>query len=210
MGESIREPIICVEGTRFFQSARRKIEGRLASGRNRLEWLARWRRPRWRALAAALAIFCALPAFAARFHAAPGVAAPDFALRAYAGPNVRLSEHIGQVVVISFWGVGCDACRGQLAALQQDFSRYRARGLRVYGVEVADDQQEALHFAHGTPVTYPLLLDPAKAVARLYDVDNLPMTVLIDRDGKIRQVVREFNVSSRQVWEDELRTLLAE
>ncbi|HEY7890536.1 MAG TPA: TlpA disulfide reductase family protein [Steroidobacteraceae bacterium] len=164
----------------------------------------------WGALTAALAIAWTLPAPAARIHAAPGLAAPDFALRAFAGPNVRLSEHIGQVVVISFWGVGCDACRGELAALQQDFGRYGAQGLRVYGVEVADDQVGALSFARGTHVTFPLLLDPAKTVARLYDVDSLPMTVLIGRDGKIRQVVRDFNETNRRACEDELRTLLAE
>lgn len=163
-----------------------------------------------RALTAALAIFWSLPALAARFHAVPGVPAPDFALRALAGPNVRLSEHVGQVVVVSFWGNGCDACRAQLEALEQDFGRFQAQGLRVYGVEVSDDQTSALGFARGTRVTFPLLLDPAKAVARLYDVDNLPMTVLIDRDGKIRQVVRDFNETSRRACEDELRTLLAE
>jgi peroxiredoxin len=163
-----------------------------------------------RALTAALAILWSLPALAARFHAVPGVPAPDFALRALAGPNVRLSEHVGQVVVISFWGSGCDACRAQLEALEQDFGRYRAQGLRIFGVEVADEQTAALSFARGTRVTFPLLLDPAKAVARLYDVDNLPMTVLIDRDGKIRQVVRDFNETSRRACEDELRTLLAE
>lgn len=163
-----------------------------------------------RALATALSIVWAVPALAARFHAAPGVPAPDFALRALAGPNVRLSEHVGQVVVISFWGSGCDACRAQLEALQQDFGRYQAQGLRIYGVEVADDQTAALGFARGTRVTFPLLLDPAKTVARLYDVDNLPMTVLIDRGGKIRQVVRDFNETSRRACEDELRTLLAE
>jgi len=36
------------------------------------------------------------------------------------------------------------------------------------------------------------------------------MTVLIDRDGKIRQVVRDFNETSRRDCEDELRRLLAE
>jgi peroxiredoxin len=159
---------------------------------------------------ASLAILWSLPVSAARFHAAPGLPAPDFALHASAGPNVRLSEHIGQVVVVSFWGVGCDACRVQLEALEQDFSRYRAQGLRVYGIEVADDQLEALRFARGTHVTFPLLLDPAKKVARLYDVDDLPMMVLIDRDGRIRQVVRNFNETSRRACEDELRTLLAE
>jgi len=161
-------------------------------------------------LTAALAIASASPTLGARTHAAPGAQAPDFALRAFAGPNVRLSEHIGQVVVISFWGAGCDACRGQLEALQQDFSRYQRQGLRVFGVEVADDPLAATRFAGGTRVTFPLLRDPKKTVARLYDVDNLPMTVLIDRDGKIRQVVRDFNETSRRACEDELRTLLAE
>src|SRR5579883_1021637 len=165
---------------------------------------------RWRALVAVATLAWSLPVPAARFHAAPGLAAPDFALRAYSGPNVRLSEHIGEVVVISFWGAGCDACRAQLQSLQQDFSRYEAQGLRVYGIEVADDPVEALRFARGIDVTFPLLLDPAKTAARLYDVDNLPMTVLIDRDGKIRQVVRDFNEKSRRACEDELRTLLAE
>jgi peroxiredoxin len=164
----------------------------------------------WRALAVALAIVWTLPAPAARFHAVPGVAAPDFALRALSGPNVRLSEQVGQVVVVSFWGSDCDACRAQLLALERDFSSYRAQGLRVYGVEVSDDQVAALRFARGTRVTFPLLLDPAKTVARMYDVDNLPMTVLIDRDGKIRQVVRDFNETNRRACEDELRTLLAE
>jgi peroxiredoxin len=159
---------------------------------------------------ASLALVRGLPASAARSHVAPGLPAPDFVLRAFAGPNVRLSEHVGQVVVVSFWGTGCDACRAQLEALEQDFGRYRAQGLRVYGVEVADDPLEAQRFARGTRVTFPLLLDPAKAVARLYDIDNLPTTVLIDRDGRIRRVVRDFNEKSRRTCEDELRTLLAE
>jgi len=162
------------------------------------------------ALAAVLAIVWSVPALAGRSRASPGQPAPDFALRAVAGPNVRLSEHVGQVVVISFWGSSCDACRTQLEALNQDFSRYQGQGLLVYGVEVADDQAAALRFALGTHVTFPLLLDPAKTVARLYDVDNLPMTVLIDRNGKVRQVVRDFNETSRRDCEDELRTLLAE
>jgi len=170
----------------------------------------RWKRASLAVVWTSLAILGILPAFASRFHAAPGLPAPDFALRAYAGPNARLSEHIGQVVVVSFWGVGCEACRAQLEALEQDFSRYRAQGLRIYGIEVADDQLQARRYAGGLHVTFPLLLDPAKAVARLYDVDTLPMTVLIDRDGKIRRVVRDFNETSRRACEDELRTLLAE
>ena len=47
----------------------------------------------------------------------------------------------------------------------------------MYGINVDDDQTRALAFAHGESVTFPLLLDPEKAVSRSYQVDNLPMTV---------------------------------
>src|SRR5690606_24048538 len=48
-----------------------------------------------------------------------GQEAPDFALRAVEGGNMRLSEHRGEVVVLSFWGSRCAPCRTQLAALDR-------------------------------------------------------------------------------------------
>jgi peroxiredoxin len=143
-------------------------------------------------------------------YALLGRTAPDFALRALRGPNVRLSEHVGEVVVISFWGSDCGSCRGELKALERDFSRDRARGLRVYGVEVTGNARAGLRFAREMPVTFPLLLDPKNSVSRRYRVDDLPLTLLIDRDGKIRYALRDFNDSSRRLCEDELSQLLAE
>jgi len=48
-------------------------------------------------------------------------------------------------------------------------------------------------FARTQALGFPLLLDPQKAVARSYLVDNLPMTILIDRAGAVRQVPRDFS-----------------
>jgi peroxiredoxin len=143
-------------------------------------------------------------------YALLGRAAPDFALRALRGPNVRLSEHVGEVVVISFWGSDCSSCRGELEALERDFSRGRAQGLRVYGVEVTGNARAGLRFAREMRVTFPLLLDPKNTVSRRYRVDDLPLTLLIDRDGKIRYALRDFNDSGRRLCEDELSQLLAE
>jgi peroxiredoxin len=165
----------------------------------------------WPTLLAALALAAiGSPSACARDYALLGRAAPDFALHAVNGPNVRLSEHVGQVVVISFWGSGCDSCREQLEALERDFSRERSRGLRVYGIEVTGDPRSGLRFANGMRVTFPLLLDPKNTVSRRYRIDNLPMTLLIDRDGKVRYLVRDFNETSRKLCEDELRQLLTE
>ena len=137
-------------------------------------------------------------------------AAPDFTLHAVAGGNVRLSEHRGEVVVLSFWSSGCGTCRRQLDALNRSLATYRSAGLEVYGVGVDDVPSRATEFARGTAVTFPMLLDPDKAVGRAYQVDNLPMTVLIDRSGTVRNVLRDFSAKSDDIYLQQLRVLLNE
>ena len=77
-------------------------------------------------------------------------------------------------------------------ALDRSFVTYRSAGLQMFGVGVDDDPKRALEFAHSAGVGFPMLLDPAKGVARSYEVDNLPMTVLIDRGGIVRYVLRDY------------------
>lgn len=143
-------------------------------------------------------------------YALVGRAAPDFALHATAGDNVRLSEHRGEVVVLSFWSSRCTSCRTQLAALNRSFATYRSAGLSIYGVGVDDDPVQSRDFARSARVDFALLLDPAKEVSRSYQVDNLPMTVLIDRNGTIRYVVRDYSDASSTLYLRQLRMLLNE
>jgi peroxiredoxin len=157
----------------------------------------------WSAVAAALVV-----------NAAPysllGQSAPDFALRQVTGPNVRLSEHRGDVVVVTFWGSRCGSCGPQLEALERSRRTFASAGLRIFGVNVDDDQARALAFAHTQSVGFPLLLDPGKTVSRLYRVDNLPMTLLIDRSGAVRHVHRDYDSKSDTLYLQQLRALLNE
>ena len=139
-----------------------------------------------------------------------GQEAPDFALRAVSGGNVRLSEHRGEVIVLTFWSSRCSSCRAQLAALDESLRTYRSAGLRVLGINVDDDQNRALEAARTHDVAFALLLDPEKDVSRLYRIDNLPMTILIDRDGSVRYVHRDFNSKSEALYLKQLRALLNE
>jgi peroxiredoxin len=163
----------------------------------------------WRC-AAALAWGAAALAVAQAPHALIGRPAPDFTLHAASGVNVRLGEHRGEVVVLSFWGAGCGVCRSQLAALDRSLATYASAGLTVYGIGVDDDANRAHEFARRAKVSFPMLLDPGKSAGRAYDVDNLPMTVLIDRGGTIRNVLRDYSVKSDGLYLEQLRTLLNE
>ncbi len=177
-------------------------------------------RPTWRALsragvllqlcAAAAALGPARGAAAPPTYALIGKTAPDFALRASAGDNVRLSEHRGEVVVLSFWSSRCNPCRTQLAALNRSLQTYRSAGLVIYGIGVDDEAALALEFARSNALGFPMLLDPAKGVGRSYEVDNLPMTVLIDRGGVIRHVLRDYSPANDTLYLQELRALLNE
>jgi peroxiredoxin len=164
---------------------------------------------RARALLAALTLGLSVAA-AQQSYPLIGAVAPDFALRAVRGGNVRLSEHRGEVVVLSFWSSRCSACRTQLTALSRSLATYQSAGLEIYGVGVDDDPAKALSFAHSTGVGFALLLDPEKSVSRSYQIDNLPMTVLIDRNGTIRHVLRDFSAASDELYLQELRALLNE
>ncbi|HYL00994.1 MAG TPA: TlpA disulfide reductase family protein [Steroidobacteraceae bacterium] len=174
---------------------------------------ARDRRSRARMIlkCAVLALLgAATAALAQRDYGLMARAAPDFTLHAVAGGNVRLSEHRGEVVVLSFWSSACDSCRRQLDALNRSLATYRSAGLAVYGVGVDDVQARAIEYARGLPLAFPMLLDPDKAVGRAYQVDNLPMTVLIDRGGTVRNVLRDFSAKSDDTYLQELRVLLNE
>ena len=158
----------------------------------------------------ALTAFASVAVAAEPPYALTGRAAPEFALHAVAGDNVRLSEHRGEVVVLSFWSSRCTPCRQQLAALNRSFQTYRSAGLVVYGIGVDDEPKQALEFARSVGAGFAMLLDPAKGAGRSYEVDNLPMTVLIDRGGVIRYVLRDYSSANETLYLQELRALLNE
>jgi peroxiredoxin len=139
-----------------------------------------------------------------------GQAAPDFALRATSGTNFRLSEHRGEVTLLVFWGSRCGQCGPQLAMLSRMVDTYRSAGLTALAINVDDDQVAAAEFAVAHPVSFPVLLDPAKAVARQYRVDNLPMLLLLDRAGVIRHVHRDYRSGSDARYLDQIKVLLDE
>jgi peroxiredoxin len=139
-----------------------------------------------------------------------GRGAPDFALRSAAGLNVRLSENRGSVVLLAFWGSRCGLCGSQLGSLSHMVDTYHSAGLQGIAVSVDDSQPAAAAFASAHTLSFPVLFDPAKSVARLYRIDNLPMLLLIDRAGTIRFFHRDYRSGHDAQYLDEIKVLLDE
>ena len=158
------------------------------------------------ALLAALSLYASHPA------AAPSIgdSAPDFALRSLSGENVRLSEHLGEVVILNFWGTWCGPCRQEMPLLDEIYLKYRRAGLVLFSVNIDDESARAAEMAKTLEVSYPVLLDQRKDVARAFDVGTLPVTVLIDRAGIVRYVSDGYKPGYEQRYTERLRELLNE
>jgi len=161
-----------------------------------------------RSLAAAISI--ATLALAASATPAPNAAAPDFTLRSADGHNVRLDELRGQVVLVNFWATWCGPCREEMPHLNVLYEKYRKSGFVLLGVNVDDDPKTALATAAKLNVSFPVLLDTDKKVSKLYDLNTMPSTVVIDRDGKMRFLHRGYRAGTEGDYEQQIRGLLKE
>jgi peroxiredoxin len=159
---------------------------------------------------AALALACVSVAPAAEKYDLVGQPAPELVARGLSGENVRISEHRGEVVVVSFWSGSCNTCRAQLEALDRIAKTYASAGLTVIGVNLDDNVARAEKFARSQDVQFQLLVSTAKSTGREYRIDRLPMIVFVDRAGVLRAAHREFRKQDEAMYVRELRTLLDE
>ena len=139
-----------------------------------------------------------------------GQPAPDFALRSSLGENLRLSEYRGDVVMINFWATWCGPCRQEMPLLDELYTRYQRVGFNLLGVNIDDDSSRALAMANELGVSFPVLFDADKDVSRLYAVEAMPVTVLVDREGTIRYVHNGYKPGYEEKYLDQIRALLRE
>jgi thiol-disulfide isomerase/thioredoxin len=162
--------------------------------------------------AAAVAILCLAP----RSHAASaaplttGAAAPSFQLDSLAGKPVNLADYKGQVVMLNFWASWCGPCRKEMPILDQLHKQYRSKGFTMVGVNVEPNSGDALQWLKATPVSFPILFDRESAVSKLYQVQGMPNTVIVDRQGRVRYIHRGYKPGEENEYLDQVRSLIKE
>ena len=139
-----------------------------------------------------------------------GRPAPDFALKSSSGENLRLSEYRGDVVMINFWATWCGPCRQEMPLLDELYSRYQRVGFNLLGVNIDDDSGRAMAMINELGVSFPVLFDSRKEVSKMYNVDAMPVTVIVDREGNVRHIHQGYKPGYEQKYLDEVRALLRE
>ena len=124
---------------------------------------------------------------------------PPLTLNDLRGQPWSLSAQRGRVVLLNFWATWCEPCRAEMPALQELATRLGPRRLAVVGVNYQESEARIERFVTAAALTFPVLLDRDGAAARAWTRRIFPTSVLVDPEGRARQViVGEFDWNSPQ------------
>jgi len=138
--------------------------------------------------------------------------APGFQLSGRGGKNIDLAQFKGQVVMINFWATWCVPCRQEMPLLEDIYKKYKPMGFTMLAVNVEPDSKEAEAWLAklSKPVTFPVAFDVDSKVSKLYKVETMPSTVIVDRKGNVRALHRGYKAGDENFYLTQIRTMLKE
>lgn len=125
------------------------------------------------------------------------------------GDSASLARYEGQVVLLNLWGTWCPPCRREIPDLVEVHGKLQERGGTVVGLAVdSGTPAEIRDFVDEFGVNYPIWYSRGARVMEHYDAVGYPTTMLIDRDGVIRE--RWLGPQTAESLMEDLEPYLAE
>jgi peroxiredoxin len=144
---------------------------------------------------------------------APGnSAAQDFVTRDVNGKTVRLGDYLGKkAILINFWSTFCEPCLAEFPHIRRIQDKNQQKGLVVLAVSMDGPETIAAvpGFVKRNGLTFPVLLDEDSHIASLYNPKkSAPLSVLINKDGKITSIREGYNPGDEVELEREVDELV--
>lgn len=136
--------------------------------------------------------------------------APDFTLSSNQENNIRLSDLRGQVVMINFWATWCGPCLQEMPLLDELYQKYQSAGFTLLGINVEseDDRPKINEMMEELQVSFPILFDVDSIASQLYNVDAMPSTIFVDREGNFRYLHRGYKPGDEEGYTKVVQALI--
>jgi cytochrome c biogenesis protein CcmG/thiol:disulfide interchange protein DsbE len=148
--------------------------------------------------------------FSGKYMSKGSAAAPDFTLPVLGekGKTVQLSSLKGKAVLVNFWATWCEPCKVEMPWLVELQKKYGPQGLQILGVAQDDSgEEQIMAFSRKMGLNYPIL-QGNNQMSDLYPSQGLPLSVYVDRNGKVVQ--RVVGLVSESVMEDAIKQALGQ
>ncbi len=132
---------------------------------------------------------------------------PPLRLKSIQGRALSLSDYRGKIVLLNFWATWCPPCRAEMPDLVRMQREYGARGLQVIGITYPPQTlREVRRFVREFKVNYPVALGTKETKALFDESETLPVTIVIDREGNIRERIEGILLAEE--FEQKIKPLL--
>jgi thiol-disulfide isomerase/thioredoxin len=113
---------------------------------------------------------------------------PDFEEKDVAGNPLSIAKFKGKVVLVDFWATWCGPCVHELPNVLETYKKHHDKGFEIVGISLDKDKDKLLGFTESQKMSWPQFFDGkgwGNKLAVKYGVNSIPMTYLLDTEGKI-------------------------
>ncbi len=156
-------------------------------------------------------VICILLIYSSVFYAqAVGDKAPDFSMADINGNTVRLSDLKGKVILVDFWASWCVPCKKSMPHIIELYNNRTDSAFTVIAVNVDEERSKINDFANSINVTFPfpVIFDKESKLPPLYNVEGMPTSIIIDKEGVIRFKETGFTSDVKEKMDSMIKELL--
>jgi len=129
---------------------------------------------------------CILALAGGAFAAMDKGTAPDFSLPdILQGKTYSLSQFKGKVVMVNFFTFFCMPCREEMPDLNKLYNEYKGKGFQTLGIGLSSDPTQLRFLVKQIGLDYPVLAGNDKVSKDYGNVEIVPTTFIIDKQGNI-------------------------
>ena len=133
-------------------------------------------------------LIVSLPILAQNEEDLTGRKATNFKLINLDGKYVELNNETGNgPILLSFWATWCKPCLEEMAEYNKIYNQYKDKGFTLLAISTDAEKSIAKvkPYIKSKGYNFTVLLDSNNEVARKYYAQQIPYTVLIDKNGNI-------------------------
>ena len=137
----------------------------------------------------------------------PGDAVPEFQLTGANGEIVSSASMLGQVYLLSFFDTGCPDCQKEFPVLQQIYDKYKGV-LSVLNVPRSQTEEEVQAYWSKAGLSMPVYIATDKALYYKFATRGIPRTYIVDKQGKVCDVLTDSPLADYDTLDAILQQLL--